>query len=304
VVTIAADPAVVPSCFGFVIDSTVPLLFTRGGGGVERLRIAEHRVPWPGGDGSPLFEIVDGGRRVAGLWSRGEEYQFLVDDLGWYRITPGARSIEIPAGVDPIRREQVLWGVPATLCFLARGDLSIHAAAVEVDEGAVLLAAPGNHGKTTLAVAFHRAGYRILTEDSSCCSVDSGATLRPGPGLVRLRDGSGDPPDGLELARTRAGRAELAIAARRRGGGAPIPLRGVVFLRPGEGRPTLTRCTPPEALKDLWALHFGLGGNSERATSFGQVADLAHGVPCWNLSRPFELGRLGETVDLIVEAVR
>src|SRR5438477_6616490 len=124
-VSVAADPAAMPSCFGFSIDSAVPLRFPRWGGGAERLRIVEHRSPSPVAAGEPVFEVVDNGRRLAALWSSGERYQFLVEDLGWYRITPGERLIEVPTDAAPIRREQVMWGIPATLCFLGRGDLSI-----------------------------------------------------------------------------------------------------------------------------------------------------------------------------------
>ena len=219
--SVAVDPALMPSCFGFQVDSTVPLRFTRWGGGEEPMGVVEHSSAPTVHDAEPVFQVTTDGRRMAALWGSGAEYEFLVDGLGCYRIDPVGRRIEVPAGTDPVRREQVMWGVPATLCFIERGDLSIHAAAVEVDGGAVLLAAPGQYGKTTLAVAFHRAGYRILTEDSSCCRFDNQVTVAPGPGLVRVRSASTTPPDGLEFEATRAGRAELAIAAERRGTGAP-----------------------------------------------------------------------------------
>jgi hypothetical protein len=300
-VSAASSPTLAPSCFGFQVDSTIPLRFTRHGGGVEPMRVVEHSSVPTAHPAEPVFQVMTEGQRKAALWETGPGYEFLVDGLGCYRIDPVRRLIEVPAEAEPARREQVMWGVPATLCFIQRGDLSIHAASVEIDGGAVLIAAPGQHGKTTLAVAFHQAGHRVLSEDSSCCRLDQQVTVAPGPGLVRVRGASATLPDGLELEATRAGRAELAIAAERRGSGASVPLRGIVFLRESAGDPALTSCRPADALRDLWALHFGLPGHAARARSFEQVADLAHGVPSWDLSRRLDTGLLDMTVQLIVE---
>jgi hypothetical protein len=301
-VTAAAPAATVPSCFGFSVDSAVPLRFARCGGGDRRLRVAERKAQSGRLLGPALFEVHDRGRRMAQLRGRDGEFEFDVVDVGCYRVVPADGLIEVPAQADPIRRELVMWGVPATLCFSEHGGLSIHAAAVEVDGGAVLLAAPGHHGKTTLAVAFHRAGHRILTEDSVCCSFVPDIHVRPGPGLVRVRGASGDIPAGLEPAQTRAGRTELAIAPERRGDCSPVPVRAVVFLREADTRPRLTPRVPHEALRDLWALHFAIGGPKTRARSFERITDLAHRVPCWDLARRLDPGLLGETVERIVEA--
>ena len=88
---------------------------------------------------------------------------------------------------DEIRKEQRLWGIPTMVCARQRGDLVLHAAAAEIEGGAVLLAAPGRFGKTTLALALHRSGYRLLTEDTACCTSSSAPELYPGPTSVRLR---------------------------------------------------------------------------------------------------------------------
>src|SRR5205809_388138 len=83
-------------------------------------------------------------------------FAFCVTDAGAYHIDPERGRIEIPDSDDDVVREQRLWGIPAALCFMHRGDFPLHAAAVEVGEGAVILAAPAQHGKTTLALAFHK----------------------------------------------------------------------------------------------------------------------------------------------------
>lgn len=292
-----------PSCFGFEIASELAFRFPRCGGGELPLRVIERTGGAPRTPSRPLFQVVERGRRIATLVGEQGSYDFAVRDIGAYRVTPADGLIEVPPGADPIRRELVMWGIPATLCFAARGDLSIHAAAVEVAGGAVLLAAPGHHGKTTLAVAFHRAGYRILTEDSACCCFLPAAHVRPGPGLVRWRGRADQIPDGMELTQTRNGRSELAISVDRRGDAAPVPVRAVVFLRESDAEPRLIRREAHAALRDLWALNFAVGGADVHAHRFERVADLASAVPCWDLTRRMDSALLDETVERIVEAV-
>ena len=70
---------------------------------------------------------------------------------------------------------------------MARGDLAVHAAAVDVDGSALLLAAPGRYGKTTLAAAFAGQGYRLLAEDTTCYRPSSDPSVLPGLAMLRIR---------------------------------------------------------------------------------------------------------------------
>src|SRR2546430_14670805 len=105
-------------------------------------------------------------------------------------IRPPPRSPLFPS--TPLSRP------PPALCCMHRGALPLHAAAVEIESRAVVIAAPGRHGKTTLALAFQRHGYRVLTEDLACCSLASTPKLLPGPALLRVRPDvyHGHPPAG------------------------------------------------------------------------------------------------------------
>ena len=90
---------------------------------------------------------------------------------GWRRLVPDrpARAVHhLYRQLSGPRREARLFGLPAALCFMTRGDVAVHAAAVDVDGSALLLAAPGRFGKTTLAAAFAGEGFRLLAEDTAC----------------------------------------------------------------------------------------------------------------------------------------
>ncbi|HEX9632610.1 MAG TPA: hypothetical protein VGA02_09085 [Gemmatimonadales bacterium] len=290
-----------PSVFGYQVRSEQALRFLRSGGGVEPLEIVTATEPRKRPEIGPLADWVLGGppqEARATLYRRDRGFEFWATDVGAYHIDPERRQVEIPQSHDAILREQRLWGVPTILCYLHRGDFPLHAAAVEVGAGAVVLAAPSRHGKTTLALAFHVHGHRVLSEDLACCRVAPAPTLLPGPALLRIRADiyDGHPPPGTRLVATRPNRVFLALDDDRKGSSAPVPITAIVFLREAPDGPRLERAPPPQALADLWALNFRLRTDEGRAQSFRHLAQLADAVPMWNLYRPLQRERLEATV--------
>lgn len=272
------------------------------------LSVVRASEPLEAGDDTLLHEwtLRDQSSAVtARLYARDRFYHFWTSDAGWYRIDPAALRIEASDHPDEIRREQRLWGIPTVLCAKHRGDFILHAAAAEVDGSAILLAAPGRFGKTTLAMAFHREGYRLLTEDTACCSLTHGPQLFPGPTSVRLRPDmfDGQVPPGTTLAAVRDDRIHIALDSGRMGDGRPVPIKALVFLRESPEKIFLERVKGGEALPDLWTLSFRFQSDAERRRSFSQLAQLAAAVPVWNLHRPLHVANLREVVSRLVEGV-
>jgi len=294
-----------PSVFGFSVTSAVPLQFLRNGGGVDPLEVVAEEVgedvpgellgEWPlRGTAYPaharLFRIPSG-------------YEYLTSDAGRFRIDLDRGRIQVPTGGDSLLREQRLHGMPMILSFLSRGDISLHAAAVEVGSGAVILAAPSRYGKSTLAFAFQRRGHRVLSEDLICCRPATAEAI-PGPALLRLRPDvfHQDLPEGLFVVAERPDRIFVGFDAERAGTSAPVPIRAIVFLR--EASVLAVEEVPrPTALKDLWRLSFRTGTDSDRADSFQRLATMAGSVASWNVYRPLLLTTLDSTVDLIQNTV-
>jgi hypothetical protein len=292
-----------PSIYGYQVRTSETLRFLRSGGGAEVLEIVEARSARARPDFEPLAEWALPGtehQARATLYQVADGYEFWTTDVGAYHVNPRAGRIEIPAGGDEILREQRLWGIPAMLCYMNRGDFPLHAAAVEIESQAVLLAAPSRHGKTTLAHAFHRHGYRLLSEDLVCCRADSSCQVLPGPALARMRRDvyDGHPPPGMHLVAERSDRVFLGLDTDRKGSSAPVRIRGIAFLRESDDM-RIEPASGSLALPDLWHLNFRLDTQEHRAKSFLQLSRLADLVSTWNVYRPLRLDRLDATVDLI-----
>jgi hypothetical protein len=197
---------------GYEVRSTLPFQTLRAGGGTplyveERTDLAgdgELIQTWMARPGNPFH-----GR----LLKDGSQFAFWASDAGWFVIDPALPSITITAGTNSLHRELRLFGVPTAICAFDRGDISIHASAVEVLGHGVLLAGPSRYGKTTLAAAFAQAGHRLLTEDSTRCSTDGGPAILPGPAAIRLRP---DVASWLTIPGTRAAPPRKVACSHRR----------------------------------------------------------------------------------------
>jgi hypothetical protein len=291
------------SCFGFAISSPLELRYLRGGDG-DPLVIVEGPVMQPD-RATPLLDWRPPRHPFrAALYVERGTYMLWVADAGWYTIDPERPAISVPPGSDPVRREERTWGLPIMLCFLRRGDLPLHAAAVEIGGAAMLLAAPGRGGKTTLAAAFAAAGYRVLAEDLACIRMGDRVSVIPGPAMMRVRpDAAAHLTFGRGTSIERDDRVHVALDTTTRGDCSPVPLRGVILLREGEEAPSAEPVGTSEAIPDLWTLSFHLPTDADRARAFAGVADLASTVPVWNLVRPKRFDALGRTVETIVEHV-
>lgn len=296
------------TCFGFAVRSSLPFHYLRTGVGEDLVVSAPSEVG-EGERGQMLQEwiLTRDGHFHARLYRDGNLFRLWIAPSAWFVVDPRVPSISVPEDPDVVKREERLWGIPALLCFLARGRLPLHAAAVEVDGEAVLLAAPGGVGKTTMAAGFVRAGYRLLSEDLACIALLPTPAVIPGPAVIRLRR---DVATRLELnvgERLEAGddRLHIALARDRRGNCEPVPVRALVFLRPtaddGVGRASAQIA---DAIRDLFALSFRLPDERDLACSFSAVSDLAEGVPTWNFSYTLGLDRLDDAVERIVSDVR
>ena len=290
------------SLFGFEVRSSLTFNYLRRGAG-DPLTVTETDRLVPG-NGDPLltWPLRTDNPFEGRLYEHNGGYVLWTNDAGWFGITPEPASIAMAGRVDRAQREARMWGIPAMLCIIARGDVPVHASAVEVGGQALLFAAPRQHGKTTLAAAFLVAGHRVLSEDMSCLRPEPLPYVLPGPALLRVRP---DTYRRLSLPATypvvhHPDRVHLALEDARRGDADPVPLRGIVFLREASGTPRVEPVDTTAALPDLWALSFKLPTDIGRAHSFQAISALAGRVGLWNLYRELSYEQLPRVVDDVV----
>lgn len=291
-------------CFGFEIHSHLPFQFLRADEGEPvEVSIEERLAPlpeetlvveWKPREGRPFHGRVYQDERG--------RYRVWTSDAGWFLVDPVERSIVAQQGIDELRREVRLLTTPMLLLMVERGDLPLHASAVEIDGRAFLFGAPSRFGKTTMAAGFHAAGYRVLAEDVACVRFDGEALVVPGPALLRLRRDVAErlELDGLDPIGEDSDRLFLALDGERAGDAKALPLGGLVLLRGDATDVRLAQVTGPDLLRDLWALGFKLPTDADFRRCFDGLARLSGETDIWNLSFPRDLNRLSATVAALV----
>jgi len=295
------------TCFGLHVhaSSDLPFHYLRHGDGVP-LYVAAPSTPLAAPTARRIREWSPqaGHNFHAQLYQDDGVYHLWFEGGTWFTIDPEVPRIIVPRASDPVAREEMLWMIPAGLCLLHRGYLPIHAASVEVGNKAILLAAPGGFGKTTLAAAFHGAGFRVLSEDITCISMHPELSVIPGPAMLRVRPDVVDrlPLSSVEEVRRSESRISLALGPAGRGNCDPVPIQAAFFLRFSSEWRT-ERVRPAHAVPDLWTLSQRLLTDAGIAACFRNTVALANGIPILNFHRPLELGALQRTVNVIVDTV-
>jgi hypothetical protein len=290
------------TCFGYAVHTTSSLTSLRGGAGIPLTLVEDGERPEDPGE--PLIQWMERGRDTIRLYVGEGRYMLWIDDGDdWFRIDPAGPSIASTRPIDDARQEARALGFPAILCFMHRGDLAMHAAGVDIGGSALLLAAPGMHGKTTLAGAFVREGFRLLSEDTTCYRPGSEPAALAGLAMLRIRRdvyGRLDWPH-TRVVREDADRVFLSIDEGLRGDSSPLPIAGVVLLRSSEDDEIRIERLPAEqTFPDLWSLIFHLPFDEDRARCFAGIAKLSRQIPVWNLHRRLSIDHLPQVVDRLV----
>lgn len=296
------------TCYGYSVRSALPLQYLRDGCGSPELFVdqfdpaSDGQEEWSGSELVETWEIDE--TTTLRLQRRGSTYRLDVNRGNAYDVETSlvAPSVRIPA-TQALASEERMWGVPLALCLLARGDVSVHSSAVDVDGTAVVFGGPSGGGKTTLAAAFVDAGHRLLSEDGTCMRLNPVPQVVPGPALLRLRHDIAERwrPKGAYEVGVDADRVHLAIDVDRRGDCEPVPLGAVVLLQGGAEQIEITRLRSAEALAGLYDLQFQLSNAAALRQGFAAAAAVARSVPIYSLRRPMNLEWLDRTVARLCE---
>lgn len=292
------------SCYGFEVRSVMPFRYLREGSGTPlSVEETDENLAERPGRLIQTWPAIPKRRALTELYRRDDGYCVRIGDAvpNWFHIASGADVIRLSTTSYPAHREVQLWTTPITVAATSVGALALHAAAVDLDGGAILLVAPSGSGKTTTATGFHARGFRLLSEDLSCCTPGSPGAVLPGPGLIKLRHdvASRLTVHDLEAVAETTEKVYCSIDPSARGTGDPVPLRAIVFLGVHESPPQLRDVASHDALRDLWGMSFSFPDDESRARCFRLLARLVEDIPLHHLTRRLDRDALDWTVETL-----
>jgi hypothetical protein len=212
------------SAYGLIFDSDFPCPELPEAHGAIDVRLRYGEVPRVDG-----VTVLEDGALVLN-----------VDGVADYMVVDGREVVIRPApgGIEGDVRLWLFGSIFAALLH-SRGILPLHASGIETGAGAVLLAGHSGIGKSTLAAAFGRRGFRIVTDDVSGVRLARGGLPEVLPGIARLKlhadtlGALGIDPRGLEP--LRPGADKFAYPAHHIQTRRALPLCRVFFIETGEG---------------------------------------------------------------------
>lgn len=284
------------SLYGFEIESDLPLRRLNPAAGTRGELVVERaETPLVAPAKEPVSTLVDdAGRR----WYASYELEdgccllelppsgsFLVDP------TAGRVVIERDDGDDELLEHRI---ASSALCVLLalRGDLVLHASAVEVDGRAVLFCGPSQRGKSTLARTLGEAGYRLLGEDGIAIELGGERPVAyPGARGVRSRSRDEEGRNRTDL-----------IGDPGEGAPSPCPVAAVVLLEERGQELTVERLEPARALALLTPNLVHSGWREAIGAAFANLATLLGLVPAFAASLPDDLDLLPESAQGLLDA--
>jgi hypothetical protein len=280
------------SLYGFEVVTDLPL---------RRLNAA------PGTRGTVTVRAADGPL----VEERGEPTSSLVSDEGklWYAshelngkcllelpptgeflLDPDAPSIALDSrdGNFELLEHRIASAAVCTLLSL-RGDLVLHASAVEAAGKAVIFCGPSRQGKSTLVRALGDLGQPVLGEDGIDVALGETALAFPGARGVRMR--SDDDARVAELVPD-PGPAEPG----------PCPVGALVLLGERGEELEIERLEPARALALLTPNLVHSGGREAIGAAFARLADVLATAPALRVSLPDNLDALAGAAQAFLDS--
>jgi hypothetical protein len=228
-------------------------------------------------------------------------------DVGTLQVKGGHEIIVDPTpGVDERVLRLCILGPGLAVLLHQRGQLPLHAATVEIDGSAVAFMGGPGCGKSALAAAFYKRGYRIVADDITAVLSNGVNAPAAFPGFPQLKLWPevivflGDNPE--KLPRVEFGIDKRAFPVTRGFSLRPFSLRRIYILSEDQ-REEIIPLRPQEAMVELIRHSYRapllkwIGAKHH----FSQCAFLVNNVPISRLSRPLSLSALPDVARMVEE---
>lgn len=285
------------SLYGFEVKSDLPLLRLNSAAGTRgELRIEAAAGPLERPDQAPVSTLVtdDGHCWYASYELEDGRCLIELSPTASFLLDATAGCVIFDSEVDDteLREHRIVSSAVCTLLSM-RGDLVLHASAIEAGGRAVLFCGPTQRGKSTLARALGEAGHRLLGEDGVAIELGDGEPVAfPGARGVRVRSRGG------------AGRARTDLLPDPGSGEpAPCPVAAIVLLGERGPRLTVEPLEPARALALLTPNLVHSGGRGAIGAAFANLATLLGSTPAFAASLPDDLGALATSVQRLLDSI-
>ena len=243
-----------------------------------------------------------------GLSSANTINSFIAEnEIGKILLSKGCEIVIEPAEnlEDSVLRNFILGPVLAGL-LRQRGLLVFHGSAIEINNSAVAFLGKAGWGKSTLASAFHKKGYSLITDDVMAVEMETGfpMALPSFPKTKLWKDAATAMEHNVEELPKVHSNSEKYIHCIADGfSRTPLPLKRVYILAEGNDH-KIEPIDGGDALMELIRHSHGVDllEIPELATSnFNQCLKLMEHVSICRLIRPRSLSQLAESIRLVEE---
>lgn len=279
------------SLYGFEVKSDLPLRRLNTAAGTRGTLVVETADgPLAEDRGAPVSTLVgDDGRLFYASHELNGRCLLELPPTGDFLLDPHECRVTVDSRHDDFDQLEHRIASSAVCTLLAiRGDLVLHASAVEAEGKAMVFCGPSRRGKSTLARTFGDLGYPVLGEDGVAIGPEGTPVVFPGARGVRVRSGDGV---AAELAPD-PGPAEPE----------PCPVAAVVLL---DARSEALEIEPMESARALALLTPNLvhsGGRDAIRAAFGHLASFLGAIPALRVAFPDDLEALPEAAQAFLDS--
>ncbi|HEY5977050.1 MAG TPA: hypothetical protein VIT85_04270 [Solirubrobacterales bacterium] len=279
------------SLYGYEIETDLQLERLNeapGERGTLALATSSSPLPIPDEDPVATLETEDGAVVVYSSYEVEGGCLLTMPPSGSFLIEPGPGRVT----ADTTERDELFEHrlESAAVCTLLamRGDLALHAAAIEAGDGrAVVFCGPSHRGKSTIARALAAGGHRVLAEDGLVVTLDGPPVAYPGARGIRVRDEHGKVTLDTETGPGEPGHCDVAA---------------VILLGERGEDLAIERLEPAEAMASFTSSLIHPGGRPGIAVAFANLARLFHSVPPVSASVPDDLDALPRAAGELLDA--
>lgn len=258
--------------------------------------------------GTVPADCLPEGSRKGAHFLGGDQVLLVIEGVAKYLISAGNEVLIEPfpdARQDMVRL--YLLGSVLGILLHQRGILPLHGCGIIHNDRAILFLGDTGIGKSTLAEAFRRKGYKLLTDDVSALAIgaDGGVDVFPAYPKINLTEESTDRFDirveGLPAAHPK--KKKYCVPVEGGFSAAPHPLARIYVLHRSNDR-TIRLETPGKIAAIPFLTHNtyrpqALARMGLQQRHLDQCARIADNYPVRLLTRPDDLGRLAELTDLL-----